>query len=152
MAKQKEQSTPGDRLQWFIVENYISVPAYAEQFGFNASQLYRVINNTSSPRLETLVLYAQTGLNLHWLGTGNGNWWSPDEKGRELARRQGIVVDGDGSETAIDYAALVRSVFETVEECVVEKMMGQQKNHTIARTSKAPKVEARNKTRNSGEH
>jgi|GEM_PF-2867941 len=123
MDKQKEQSTPGDRLQWFIVENYGSVPFYAEQFGFNASQLYRVINNTSSPRLETLVLYAETGLNLHWMGTGNGDWWSSDEMGRELAKKKGIVVeDGDESGAAIDYATLVRSVFETVEECVVERM------------------------------
>lgn len=125
MAKSTEQHA-GERLQWFIVENYSSVPAYAEQFGFNASQLYRVINNTSSPRLETLALYARTGLNLHWMGTGNGNWWSPDEVGRELARKKGIVVeDNNGSGAAIDYAALVRSVFETVEECVVERMTGQ---------------------------
>lgn len=134
MTKNTEQHA-GDRLQWFIVENYSSVPAYAEQFNFNASQLYRVINNTSSPRLETLVLYAQTGLNLHWMGTGDGNWWSPDKTGRELARKKGIVVeDGDGSGAAIDYAALVRSVFETVEECVVERMVTHNTKISTSRT------------------
>jgi hypothetical protein len=125
MANPDNLFTPGDRFQWFINECYGGVPIFVERFDFNASQVYRTINNISSPRLETLVLYALTGLNLHWMGTGKGNWWSPDEIGWEVAKKKGIVVgEGDtGSEAvAIDYASLVRTIFELVEESVTEKL------------------------------
>jgi hypothetical protein len=119
--------TIGSRLHWFITENYGGVPAYAERFDFNKSQIYRVINDSTSPRLDTCAEYARTGLNIHWLGTGSGQWWSPDEIGHELARKKGALVkSGSGSGiTTLDYAALVRTVFELVEESVVEKLTRQ---------------------------
>jgi hypothetical protein len=117
--------TAGGRFAWFITENYGSIPAYIEKFDFNASQVYRAIKNKTGPRLETLVLYGLTGLNLHWLATGKGPWWSPDDIGRELARKKGVIfgeVESEPEITSTDYAALIRTVFELVEETVVEKL------------------------------
>jgi hypothetical protein len=147
MTDQENLFTPGDRFQWFIVQCYGSVYSYAEKFGFNASQVYRTINNASSPRLETLVAYALTGLNLHWMSTGNGPWWSPDDVGRELARKKGVVFTekGDGSESiATDYAALVRTIFEMVEESVIEKL-GQRHEANDLGTKKKPHTRSNRK-------
>lgn len=124
MIDQHDLFTPGDRFQWFIVQCYGSVPAFVEKFGFNGSQVYRTINNVSNPRLETLVVYALTGLNLHWMATGKGPWWSPDEVGRELAKKKGVVfAENEGSESsATDYTALVRTIFEISERSVLEQL------------------------------
>ena len=148
MANRDDLFTPGDRFQWFVVECYGSVPAYAEKFGFNASQVYRTINNISSPKLETLVEYSLTGLNLHWLGTGNGSWWSPDDVGRELARMKGVVfAKGDESESsATDYAALVRTIFELVEETVVEKLAEYPNTVAVLSPPQLKKLKGRNNT------
>ena len=120
MATDNQLDTPGKRFNWFIEENYESVPKYVERFGFNASQVYRIIGDTTSPRFEKAVEYAATGINLHWMATGEGEiWWAPNDTGIGLAQRKGIVVGGlHNQETVVtlDYDALLRAVFKFAEE------------------------------------
>lgn len=124
MAEVDDLDSPGTRFQWFILENYGSVAKYIERFGFNGSQVYRTISNASSPRLETCQEYsAMTGINIHWMASGEGLWWAPNDVGRELAKKKGIVVaNDDQAEDSIDYAALVHAVFEIGEQSVLEQL------------------------------
>lgn len=117
--------TSGKRFSWFITENYGSVPQYTDRFKMNKSQVYRVVNDTASPKLETCAEYAITGLNLHWLTVGEGPWWAPNEMGRTLARKKGIVVEdqiGHQDASATDYLELVHDVFEFAEESIRERL------------------------------
>lgn len=120
MATDNKLDTPGKRFNWFIEENYESVPKYVERFGFNASQVYRIIGDTTSPRFEKAVEYAATGINLHWMATGEGDvWWAPNDAGISLAKKKGIMVGGlYNQETVVtlDYEALLQAVFRFAEE------------------------------------
>jgi hypothetical protein len=119
----QEADTPGGRFNWFITECYGGVLAFVEKFGFNASQVYRTISNSSSPRLETCVEYSATGINIQWMASGEGPWWAPNDRGRELARMKGIVIsEGDQAEGTIDYAVLVRTIFDMGERSVLERL------------------------------
>lgn len=142
MTKADDLNSPGKRFHWFIIQNYDSVPKYVEQFGFNGSQVYRTISNASSPRLETCLEYSTaSGVNIHWLASGEGPWFAPNEVGRTLARKKGLVVtDDDNSECLpIDYASLVHSIFSITEPYVIEKLVEQlrsQRNETVHSTRK----------------
>lgn len=112
--------TPGKRFTWFIEENYESIPRYVERFEFNASQIYRIVGDTTSPRFEKAMEYAATGINLHWMATGEGGiWWAPNEVGIGLAKKKGIVVGEHIDQQAVitvNYDALLRAVLKFAEE------------------------------------
>lgn len=120
MATDNQLDTPGKRFTWFIEENYESIPKYVERFDFNASQIYRIVGDTTSPRFEKAMEYAATGINLHWMATGEGGiWWAPNEVGIGLATKKGIVVGGLNDQEAVitvNYDALLQAVLRFAEE------------------------------------
>jgi hypothetical protein len=124
MATDKVLETSGKRFTWFVESNYQSVPRFCEAFGFNSSQVYRIAGDKTAPRFEKAIEYAATGINVHWLATGQGPWWAPNEVGRTLARKRGIVIDEstERQEPAQDYLKLVHDVFEFAEESIRERL------------------------------
>lgn len=108
-----ELGTPGKRLEWFITENYGTIPKFIETFGLNRSHVYRMIGDRTDPRLSSTGPFASAGLNVHWWITGEGAWWAPNGIGRELARRKGIVVPAEAeTEVTVDYRAMLKALFE----------------------------------------
>lgn len=147
MTDLADLDSPGARFEWFVTDCYGGVPAYVERFDFNASQVYRTISNSSSPRLETCALYAATGINIHWMTTGEGQWWAPNDVGRELAKKKGIVISegGQTEASAIDYTALVRAIFALAEESVLGRL--DKQHEIIAQLRPPPKKTPSNRSK-----
>jgi hypothetical protein len=84
------------RFEWFV--SLFGDPAkFINRFGFSPSQIYRLLNGTSIPKLDTAVLISErTGINIQWWGSGEGNWWANNEAGRKVATRHGAITEHEG--------------------------------------------------------
>jgi hypothetical protein len=87
--KPPDLRTPEGRFRWFAIAAFGGLPQFILKNELNASQIYRVAKGGSVPKLDYCAMIAEKGLNIHWWGTGEGQWYAPNDSGEKLAERIG---------------------------------------------------------------
>jgi len=64
--------TIGDRLKQYIKQNFSNIKEFSMATGISQNQLSFYLNNVRIPGGEILKKFAETGLNINWLLTGEG--------------------------------------------------------------------------------
>ena len=81
--KSVEPETVGSRLREFAKSRFKTLTAFGEAVGLAPSRVSDYVNDRNSPNPEQLQRFAEVGLNIHWLLTGDGDMDAPKPTGMQ---------------------------------------------------------------------
>ncbi len=111
--------TLGQRILHFIDVCYGTQKRFAEETGIGAIQLNRYINDKTSPGIEALIRFKDSGMSIDWLVEGEGSMFANNHKGRALQVQQGNLQRGDKVTPYDRIRIWITEHFETLENYTV---------------------------------